>query len=488
MIKKLGKLRLKMCALIFAIFSILWIVALSTTYLLYSNSLEERYTNLSMTAAQTVCGFVTEEQTERYINGFDITEYIQTNNKISSLDRNMTDIYSIAVYKMRENTMDVMFDTKTDKLRGGLGTYKQYDRDWSKYKEDFSKGKIVERMVANEVDGAVIYYCTPIGGTARDGFTYVCVGVTQDLLNQEAAYLLKRSTISLAFAIFIIFIIVAMFFDIQISKPLYRISKLMKRAAAERSNSKLMKEIMKAGSKVGNEIDDMYTSLNRIYTTKVRLNTAMTQTKSSNASSVITLMNRMDEFCASHMDNTVQYAIAFINELRKSEKYEKQITAKAYDDFVLAVPIHDIGKLLIPDYILNKPGKHTDEEKKIMREHTIFGTQIIDKMSLGEEDEGYLKLARQMALSHHEKWNGEGYPEGKKGEEIPLLVRIMQITDVLDALLSERRYKKAMPFDEAFKIVVDGKGTDFDPELIDELIKIEPIIRDIHEKISENTK
>lgn len=127
-----------------------------------------------------------------------------------------------------------------------------------------------------------------------------------------------------------------------------------------------------------------------------------------------------------------------------------------------ASPMHDIGKIGIPDNILRKPGKLDAQERAIMEQHTIIGARII-----GEHDNPLLDMARTVALTHHERWDGRGYPRGIKGDNIPLVGRIVAVSDVFDALVSKRPYKKAWPFEKAVALIKEESGKHFDPGLVD---------------------
>ena len=129
--------------------------------------------------------------------------------------------------------------------------------------------------------------------------------------------------------------------------------------------------------------------------------------------------------------------------------------------------MHDVGKILVPDSILKKPGKLTPEEYETMKVHAASGGDVVIKVLSGITDEEYLKFVSDIATYHHEWWDGTGYPKKLKGEEIPLCARIMAIADVYDALISKRCYKDAMPIDEAIKIIKEESGTHFDPLLVD---------------------
>lgn len=147
---------------------------------------------------------------------------------------------------------------------------------------------------------------------------------------------------------------------------------------------------------------------------------------------------------------------------------------------LLASSLHDIGKIAIPDSILFKPGKLTEEEWAIMKRHTVIGGDI-----LSGSNSDILEMARVIAITHHERWDGSGYPEGLKEDEIPLIGRICGMCDVFDALLSKRPYKKAWTLTETGDEIKKGAGTQFDPKLVDLFVEILPQIRTITEKYSD---
>jgi putative two-component system response regulator len=156
------------------------------------------------------------------------------------------------------------------------------------------------------------------------------------------------------------------------------------------------------------------------------------------------------------------------------------MTEAEADDLLHAAPMHDVGKIGIPDRILQKPGPLDPDEWKIMQSHAAIGAEII-----GQHDSGMLALARNIALSHHEKWDGSGYPAGLAGERIPLEGRICAVADVFDALTSVRPYKKAWTEEEAIDFLVKQKGKHFDPALVDLFITQLPAIRAIRERWAE---
>lgn len=127
--------------------------------------------------------------------------------------------------------------------------------------------------------------------------------------------------------------------------------------------------------------------------------------------------------------------------------------------------MHDLGKISISDAVLRKPGKYTEEEFAEMKKHTTEGARIVESILSGVEDDKFVQIAKNVAHYHHEKWNGQGYPCGIAGEEIPMEARIMALADVFDALVSKRCYKDAFSYDKAFIIIEESLGTHFDPKL-----------------------
>ncbi|MGN1423128.1 MAG: HD-GYP domain-containing protein [Oscillospiraceae bacterium] len=180
-----------------------------------------------------------------------------------------------------------------------------------------------------------------------------------------------------------------------------------------------------------------------------------------------TLVENKDNNTGGHIKRTSMYAEIIARELRKDMHYHYLITKDFMDNLIIAAPMHDIGKIGIPDVILNKPGKLDDEEYAIMKTHSAIGAQIINDTFGHTMDDEYKDMAYQVALYHHEKWNGRGYPEGLKETEIPLCARIMAVADVFDAVSAKRCYRDAMPLEKCYAIIREGRGKDFDPDVVD---------------------
>jgi putative two-component system response regulator len=180
-----------------------------------------------------------------------------------------------------------------------------------------------------------------------------------------------------------------------------------------------------------------------------------------------------DNETGNHILRTQRYVRRLAEQLRLNPRFAAVLT----DDYIgllfKSAPLHDIGKVGIPDAILLKPGKLTPEEFEIMKTHTTVGYESIVRAekALGTEL-SFLQPAKEIALSHQEKWDGSGYPQGLQGEAIPLSARLMAVADVYDALISKRVYKNPIPHGESVQIMTQGRGSHFDPDVLDAFLAI----------------
>lgn len=179
------------------------------------------------------------------------------------------------------------------------------------------------------------------------------------------------------------------------------------------------------------------------------------------------MIEARDGITGLHIKRTSAYVGIIVKELQKSPDYKEILTDEYASKIIDAASLHDIGKISIPDDILKKPGKLTDEEFDVIKTHPSVGAEIIEETLTEVEENEYLCIARDMAHYHHEKWNGTGYPCGLKGEEIPLCARIMAIADVYDALRSKRSYKEGFSKEKSRDIILESSGSHFDPKIVD---------------------
>ncbi|OGG93125.1 MAG: histidine kinase [Candidatus Lambdaproteobacteria bacterium RIFOXYD12_FULL_49_8] len=218
---------------------------------------------------------------------------------------------------------------------------------------------------------------------------------------------------------------------------------------------------------------------NRMITGLRQATFELARTRDVTILSLANLAETRDNETGAHVLRTQRYIKALALNLAKDPEYSAQLGEDVIDLLFKSAPLHDIGKVGIPDAILHKPGKHTDEEFEVMKTHAALGALALEQAVKQLGENSFLGFAKEIALTHHEKWNGSGYPAGLKGLEIPLSGRLMALADVYDALISARVYKPAFSHEKAAQIITEGKGTHFDPQLIEAFLATEDEFKSI---------
>ena len=203
-----------------------------------------------------------------------------------------------------------------------------------------------------------------------------------------------------------------------------------------------------------------------------------TQTVAELKNAVLKTMSELVEIrdgtTGGHIDRTQAYLHILIDALYKQKLYREIVDTWDMELIFQSAQLHDVGKIAINDEILRKPGKLTEEEFAEIKKHTTFGEQVIERIMENTKEKEFLENAKIFAASHHEKWDGTGYPRGLKGEEIPLQGRMLAIADVYDALVSpDRPYKEGFSHERAVSIIIDSKGSHFEPRLVDLFLTVE---------------
>ena len=198
------------------------------------------------------------------------------------------------------------------------------------------------------------------------------------------------------------------------------------------------------------------------------------------------LAETRDNETGNHIRRTQNYVLALAKKLKSHRRFSAALDDQTIEMLYKSAPLHDIGKVGIPDAILLKPGKLTAEEFEIIKTHTTIGRDTIaaaEKLIDGPST--FLRLAREIAHYHQEKWDGSGYPEGLRGDAIPVSARLMALADVYDALISKRVYKPPFPHEKAVAIITEGSGRHFDPDIVEAFLMIEGQFRSIAERFAD---
>lgn len=188
------------------------------------------------------------------------------------------------------------------------------------------------------------------------------------------------------------------------------------------------------------------------------------------------MIDTRDTVTGVHIRRVSAIVETIVKKMRAEGMYPEFLDDRYVLSITLSAPLHDIGKIKIPDVVLKKQGDLTEEEFELMKTHTIEGAKILQAFADEIDDNYYLLLGKDMAAYHHEWWNGKGYPYGLKGMKIPFCARVLAVADVFDALISKRSYKQQMTFDQAFDIIKKGSGGHFDPQIVDVFLSIRPEI------------
>ena len=198
------------------------------------------------------------------------------------------------------------------------------------------------------------------------------------------------------------------------------------------------------------------------------------------------LAETRDPETGKHLRRTQEYVLTLARALRDNPRFTSYLDERTINALAQSAPLHDIGKVGIPDQILLKPGKLTPEEWEIMKTHAELGSNAIAQAEAdAEKPVEFLAIAKLIARSHHEKWDGSGYPDALAGDAIPIAARLMALADVFDALTCKRVYKPAFTFDDAYRIIVDGRGSHFDPDIVDAFVREYPAFMSIAKAYAE---
>ena len=310
---------------------------------------------------------------------------------------------------------------------------------------------------------------------------------------QSVDYLKKLAMIF--FCIFIvIFFSVFQFLNKRLITPINNIAKSAEDFAFNDAESmeKNLEQIRNLKIHSGDEIENLYNAFVKMtedsvkYTEDVKhKNETIEKMQQALIITLADLVESRDENTGQHIKKTAAYVKIILEEMKKRGIYKEQLNDSFVEDVINSAPLHDIGKIAVPDSILNKPGKLTKEEFDIMKTHTTVGGKILTSIIEMVPETHYLNEAKNLATYHHERWDGKGYPTGLAGENIPLSARIMAVADVFDALVSKRSYKEGFPLDKAMNIIIEERGTHFDPTLVDVFVAAKEKVFQVAKKFND---
>ena len=402
------------------------------------------------------------------------------------------DVEYVYVYKILEDGCHVVFDLDTDSIPGSEpGTVEEFDESFDKYLKDLLAGKKIEPVISDDKYGWLLTVYQPVYDGNGKCVCYAAADIAMvDLEKYQRDFFVKL--ISVFLSCFILVLAVGLWISkYHIVLPVNSMSYCAGEFAynseeARESNVELIREL---DIHTGDEVENLYNAIMKTtedsmsYVSDIQNKTEMISKLQEGLIMVLadTVENR-DKSTGDHVRKTAAYTQIIMEELKELGFYTDVLTDEYIYGVVSSAPLHDVGKIQVPDAILNKPGKLTDEEFEIMKTHTTAGEKIIAQAIDNIPGAEYLYEAKNIAAYHHEKWNGKGYPKGLAGEDIPLSARIMAVADVFDALVSKRVYKKAFTFEEAMEIITKDAGTHFDPKVTEAFVNASDKVREVAEK------
>ncbi len=490
-------LRSKILAMLIGAMLSIAVVATFISLILYRDSVINDHTVLAKGLSQLVAEQINPEKIDNYIeSGKTTIEYKRIFKFIRSLINEMPEVEYIYVYKIEDDGCHVVFDPGSSDENASLnGEVLPWEKAFEKYKDDLLAGKEIEPIISNDTYGWFLTVYSPVYNKNGDCVCYACVDVSMNRLGD-----LQRNFFIKLLTIFIGFFILALVVGMTISKyniilPLNTMAMRANDFAfnSEESRENSVVKFRQLNIRTGDEIENLYDAFLKTTEDSVKYVADLqekTSTISNMQSGLIMVLANMvenrDQDTGDHVRKTATYVKIIATQLKKNGAYPNIITDSFIEDCYKSAPLHDVGKIQVPDAILNKPGKLTDEEFELIKTHTTAGENIILEAMKTVPDSDYLNEAKNLAGSHHEKWNGKGYPRGLKGEDIPLSARIMAVADVFDALVSKRCYKAPFPFEKAVSIIQEDSGTHFDPTVVKAFMDAIEEIKQVSEQFSEN--
>jgi response regulator RpfG family c-di-GMP phosphodiesterase len=441
------------------------------------------------------------------VDGNNIDEYIAKQNSAEGFfrtDRYLGLIYNssekiqyLYVYQIKPDGCHVVFDVDTPEMPGSeTGEVLPFDETFLPYIDDLLAGRPIDPIISNDAYGWLLSAYVPVYDDSGKCTAYVCVDVSMpDIADVEREFTFKISTLLLGFFLTVLTICVYLAKRFIVN-PVNKLAKLTGDFAYtnDAAREETLASIRELEIKTGDEIEHLYNALAKTTRDTVdyisesqKKNEAIATFQSGMINVMADLVESRDKSTGTHIKNTAAYVEIICEQMIKDGIYADVVDEDFKNNVVASAPMHDIGKIKISDTILNKPGRFEPDEYEIMKTHAEEGALIIRSVKKTVESqalkENYLGEAENMAHYHHEKWNGEGYPCGLKGEEIPLSARIMAVADVFDALVSKRVYKPGMPFEKAMGIIKESSGEHFDPKVVEAFIHAEEKVRSVTAEI-----
>ena len=490
-------IRTKIILFLAAALFIFGFLSVAISYQVYMDSAIQHHKHIGEGMAKLIADAINPGKVNEYLAlGSAAEGYEETKRTLYRIKETVPATEFISVYKIEEDGCHVVFDLDTKTVKGDApGTVVPLDDSLKEYLPLLLQGGNIHSILSEDKEyGWLLSIYTPIYDEKGVCQCYTAIDISIDHIQTEARdFIVKQSLL------FLFILVVILFATFRLAKYnlILPINTMAHSAGifayhTKEALEKSLERISKLDIRTGDEVENLYRSFVTMTRNSVRYMTDI-RNKSETIAKMQTaliltladMVERRDKNTGQHIRKTASYVKIIAEEMQRKGIYPEILTDNYIQNMVESAPLHDVGKITIPDAILNKPGKLTAEEFELMKSHSTAGGKIIDTLIETVPDSDYLYEAKNLATYHHERWDGKGYPAGLSGEGIPLSSRIMAVADVFDALISTRSYKKGFPYEKALEIIREESGSHFDPNVVDAFLaskdKILAIAEEFHE-------
>ena len=471
------------------------VVGIAISMHLYHTTIFRDSSELAQGTAWLAAKSLDGDRIQEYLESSGSAEgYSASQKMLENILESSEKVAYLYVYQIKEEQYRVVFDVATEDAPAQvIGSIGELEESILPYMPQLLAGKNIEPIVTNDSYGYLLMAFEPVFDSEGNCVCYAIADVDiANIIMEERSFLVEFISVFLSF--FILIAVVGIWLtQYHVSFPVISIIKFVDYFSngdfSQEQLDDFILQLRRLDIHTGDEIERLYLALCSMTLNQAEQTRSIRRLSDSTAKMqdglIITmadLVESRDSDTGAHVQKTAAYVKIIAEGLKSKGYYAEKLTPKFMTDVVRSAPLHDVGKIHIPDRILNKPGKLTDEEYAIMKTHTTAGKKIMDHAISTVEGDSYLKEARNMAAYHHERWDGKGYPEGLHGEVIPLSARIMAVADVFDALASPRVYKPAFPLEKALAILQEGSGTQFDPKCVEVFMESLPQVKEVLRK------
>lgn len=489
-------LRFKLILVLLAAALSISVVATAISFILYRNTTIDEHTRLGQGVAGLAASAIEPDRVDEFLEKGERAEgYKETEEKLYRVRASSSDVEYVYVYKIMDDGCHVVFDLDTDGMAGDEpGTVVPFEEAFNELLPALLAGEPIEPIISDDSYGWLLTVYQPVYDADGNCVCYAAADISMGrLATNEYSFLAKLVSLCLGFFILILF--VGLWFgEYHIILPVNTMAAAAGTFAynSEEARADSVENIQKLDIRTGDELENLYHAIAKTtedsmkYVAELQNKTEMIAQMQDGLVMVLAdMVESRDKNTGQHVRKTAAYVKIILAQMQKEGIYKEQLTEQFIYETERSAPLHDVGKINIPDAILNKPGKLTDEEFATMKTHTTAGRDIIMRAIKAVPESGYLTEASRLAAHHHERWDGKGYPDGLAGEDIPLSARIMAVADVFDALVSKRSYKEGFPFKKALDIIREGVGTQFDPQVARAFLHAEAEVRKVAETFGE---